>query len=405
MANWLDAIGKQEQTFDPVLGKQTRARFEAERAAYGAKTFGIPVKKSPAANPKNKTSQSRLTGDAGLQRAKDNIAAANKVSAPKSTGSSGGSGGGGSSASASKSLADMLRVKGIEDIYAPALDVINKQRTSATNRYEKNSAQLKNIFDSLSGLAVADQARIKEQFASSIAAQQMAVADRTAEQRTATAAGTEQAVATGAERGGGDAMVVNPIGVAAEEGISRSNEYQTTWENLQRANQAQAEADTRTRGEGYGQQQVAALQDLSNSLEDRLLALSGNEAQVRSDIAAAKFGQETNVAQARYAEEVARRNAAASAAASSASAGANIPKLDQVRQSIGSQRFNALTAQLNTAYTRAYNAINPIDPATGTAKGKIQKPNSNDVLAAWRAAGGNPDLISQAGTIANSIYG
>lgn len=404
MANWLDNIGKQEETFDPVLGKQNRAKFEAERAAYGKKTFGIPIKKSPAANPKNKTSQSRLTGDAGLQKAKDAIAAANKVNAPKkSTGS--GSGSGSSAKTSSKPLTDLLRVKGIEDIYAPALGVINQARTSANKRYETNSANLKNIFDSLSGLAQADQLRIKEQFASSIAEQQMAVANRTAEQRAATAAGTEQAVATGAERGGGDAMVVNPIGVAAEEGISRSNEYQTTWENLQRANQAQAEADTRTRGEGYGQQQVAALQDLSNSLEDRLLALSGDEAQVRSDIAQAKFGQETNIAQAKYAEAVARRNAQAAAAASAASAGSNLPKLDQVRQSIGSQRFNALTAQLNTAYTRAYNALNPIDPATGMAKGKIQKPNSNDVMAAWRAGGGNPDLISQAGTVANSIYG
>ncbi len=375
-----------------------------KRAASGTADTGKTTQKKTTATPKPTASQFGSSTPWAKANAASKTGATAKKPATSTTGG-GSAGGSGGYTSTTKKLSDLLRVPGIEDIYKPVLDVIGQQRTAATNRYEKNSAQLKNIFDSLSGLAAADQLKIKEQFASSLAEQQMAVANRTAEQRAATAAGTEQAVETGAERGGGDAMVVNPIGVAAEEGISRSNEYQTTWENLQRANQAQAEADTRLRGEGYSQQQVAALRDLSNSLEDRLLSLSGNEAQVRSDIAQAKFGQETGIAQANYAEAVAQRNAAAQAAASAASYVPKVPAVDKVRQSLGTQRFNALTNQLNTAYTRAYNTLNPIDPATGQPKSKIQMPKSRDVLAAWTAAGGNRDLITQAGTLANSIYG
>jgi hypothetical protein len=320
----------------------------------------------------------------------------------RTSGTSGGSGGGGTAAPSA--LTDLLKVPGIENIYNPILAQLEAQKTAANARYESNQANLKNIFGALSGLAAADQAKIKEQFTQSITAQQQALASRVAEQRTATAAGVEQAVETGGERGSGPAMGVNPIQVAAEEGISQANAYQTTWENLQRANQAQAVEDTRARGEGYNYQQVAALQGLQQSLEQRLMEIGGNTAKVQSDIAAAKFGQDTGIAQAKYAEALASRNAASSAAASSASAAARaaaaVPAVDKVRNSIGDQRFNALTNQLNTAYTRAWNAKNP-----ATYTGSPKEPTVASVVAAWKAAGGNPALISQAKTIASTIYG
>jgi hypothetical protein len=206
-------------------------------------------------------------------------------------------------------------------VYQPVLANLNDQSDAARKRYETNKANITSIFGALTGLSAADTAAINKQFADSIASQQMSLAARTAEQRAATKAGETQAVATGAERGAGPAMSTNPIAVAAEEGIARSNEYQTTWEALQNTMKNQAVIDTQNRQAGYGQQEVGALQSLAQSLEDRLLALSGDKAQVRSDIAQAQLGARQNVLDAKYQEAQRAKSAAASAAAA-----ANKPK-------------------------------------------------------------------------------
>jgi hypothetical protein len=303
-------------------------------------------------------------------------------------------------ASASSSLTNLLRVPGIDTIYNPILQQLEAQQTAANKRYETNAANLKNIFGALSGLAAADQAKIKEQFTQSLTAASNALQQRTQAATGAMEAGVAQAQATGAERGAGPGMAANPIQTATAEGNARATEYQTTWDNLQRVNQSQAEQDTRTRGEGYGYQQVAAIQDLQRSLEDRLMQIGGNTAQVQSDIAAAKFGQETNVAQAKYAEAVAARNAAIAAANAKASAADKLPALDKLRNSLGSQRFNALTNQLSKAYGTAYGDTNPAT-ATGTRK----EPTIGAIVDRWVNAGGNRDLVNEARTIAEQLYG
>lgn len=209
--------------------------------------------------------------------------------------------------------------------YAPVLDFLKQQEAAAKTRYAENKADIKTIFGALSDVAVKDQARINEQFTKSITQQQMDLAARTAEARTGAAAGVAQAQATGAERGGGPAMATSPVQTAAETGIARSNEYQTTWEALQNANKQQAIVDTQTRQAGYGQQEIGAVRQLAQNLEDKLLAIGGNTAQVQSDIAKAKIGATQTVANANYSEIQAQRAAAARAAAS-ASAAANKPK-------------------------------------------------------------------------------
>jgi hypothetical protein len=227
--------------------------------------------------------------------------------------------------------------------------------------------------------------------------------ERTTAANEATAAGVAQAQATGAERGMGPGMAANPIQTATAEGNARATEYQTVWDGLQRANEAQAIADTESRGAGYNQQKIAAISGLQQSLEDRLMEIGGNTAQVQSDIAKAKFGQETNVAQANYAEAVAARNAAAAAANAQASAAAkaaaNLPAVDKIRNAIGTQRFNALNTQLTNAYGRAWAGKNPVG-----ATGKPVPPNASDVMAEWLAQGGNKDLLNEATTLAKNTY-
>lgn len=214
--------------------------------------------------------------------------------------------------------------------YQPVLDYLKKQETAANQRYATNKADITNLFGALSNVAAEDAARIKEQFTQSIASQQSALAARTAEARQGAAAGIAQAEATGAERGAGPGMAVNPISVATQEGVDRSNAYQTTWQALQEANKQQAVTDVGTRQAGYGQQQVGALKQLSQNLEDRLMEIGGNTAQVQSDIAKAKIGGIQNVAQANYSEtqaaKAAQQRAAAAAAAASAKAKADANK-------------------------------------------------------------------------------
>lgn len=397
MANWLDAIGKQEETFDPKLSKQTQAKQAAAQAEYGKKVFGIPV-----ATPKVGTVASNYGAGAagsvmGKAVPKPSEVKISKPAAPKaSTGASGGA------AKAPASLSSILNVDPT-GMFKPALDFLETQRKFAQSRYESNAANLKNIFGALTGLAAADQAKIKEQYIQSLAASQTAQAQRFAAENAATAQGVAQAEATGAERGMGPGMAVNPIQAAQAEGQAQAGAAQTVWEGLMRANEAQQMQDTRNRQAGYGYQEVAANQALMDSLNERLMGLEESKAGVLGDVAQAKFGVAQNVAQARYQEAVAARNAAASAAAAKAAAAANVPAADRLRNQLGPQRFNALTNQMNTAYTRAYNAKNPVDPVTGKMN-KVQMPNASDVLSAWIAGGGNRDLVNEAKTLSSLLY-
>jgi hypothetical protein len=212
--------------------------------------------------------------------------------------------------------------------YKPVLDFLAQQETAARARYGENKSDIKTIFGALTDVAVQDQARINEQFTQSIAEQQMSLAARTAEARQGAAAGVAASQAAGAERGNGPAMGVNPLQTASDEGIARSNAYQTTWEALQNANKDQAVVNTQTRQAGYGQQQVGAIQQLARNLEDRLMEIGGNTAQVQADIAKAQIGAKQTVANANYQErQTSKQQAAANYRAQlAAQAKANKPK-------------------------------------------------------------------------------
>ncbi len=302
-----------------------------------------------------------------------------------------------------KFLADMLYADPSKQ-FAPALDYLTQQETAAKDRYGKNKASLESILGTLSDLSAKDSARINEQFTQSITQQQQALAARTAEARAGSAAGVAQAAATGAERGAGPGMAVNPIQVATEEGIGQSNAYQQTWEGLMKANQMQAVQDTATRQTGFGFQQAQAVADLQKSLEDRLLALSGNKAQVQSDIAQAKYSAQQQVREAKYGEAMAAaersRQAAAAAAAAKDTFAPGIQGIQQKAQKSGVD-FNGLQAGLSEAYDAAFAKLNP----DGGATRAVQKPSKAEVMAAWtQFNAGNSGAISLANDLAGLLY-
>jgi len=268
--------------------------------------------------------------------------------------------------------------------YQPVLDYLAQQEQAAKNRYAVNNANIKNIFGALTGLTAADSARITKQFTDSLTASKADLAARTAEARAGAAAGTEQAAATGAERGGGPEMAVNPVQVAAEEGIARSNEYATTWQNLQQANQQQAMADISARGAGYGQQEVGAIQQLAQNLEDKLLAIGGNTAQVQSDIAQAKFGQEKDIQEVKFQLSEQAKQAAAQAAAAAAqkpSYGKDIFGL-RSRMADAGVDFETIAGEVAAATEAAYIKLNTVNGVPRTSGAPVT-PNAAAIKAEW----------------------
>lgn len=388
-SDFFNSVGANAGQFGAVLG----TTFGQAANPYAPKTAN-PY--APKPTPTTQIMASNYGMGAGGAVIGKGITPVLKPGANIGTGSGTGTGMG--RPAAQKPLSELLRVPGIDAIYQPVVNYLGQQETAAKDRYAVNNANVKNIFSALTGLTAQDSARITKQFTDSLTASKADLAMRTAEARQGAAAGTAQAAATGAERGSGDAMAVNPVQVAAEEGIARSNEYATTWQALQGANQQQAQADLSARGAGYGQQEVGAIQQLAQGLEDRLLAIGGNTAQVQSDIAQAKFGQETNIAQANYAEAIAARDAAQrAAAAASRPAADNTPAIDKIRQQLGS-RFDGLLNGLTDAYAEAYTRQNP------KGSTKITKPNASDVMAIWVGGGGGTDVVNEANTVARLLY-
>ena len=294
-----------------------------------------------------------------------------------------------------KSIYDYLNVDPTA-IYQPLVDLAQQQKAAAQERYTKNLGDITNIFSALTSVAPKDRVRINDQFKNMLTAQQTALAARTAAATEQGQAGAAQAAATGAERGGGEAMALNPLQTATAEGIGQSNAIASIWEGLQGANQAQALADLENRAAGYTAQQAAAVQGLQQSLGDRLNTIAGTEADIQSQLAQQKFGIAQDIGKAKYANALAAQQAAAAAAATKP---AKLPTIDKIRAAIGTQRFNALNNQLQTAASRAFADLN-----AGRTGGTPVKVTGSDVLNAWRAAGGNPDLLNEATTLAKTIY-
>lgn len=315
----------------------------------------------------------------------------------------------------------------IQSSYNPVLDFLKKQQDQANARYAQNSANLKNIFGALTGIADADIAKINSQFTSSITKQQSDLATRTAEQRAAQSAGAAQAVATGAERGNGPALQGSPTATATEAGIGEANAIQQNWEGLMGAQQANAVTDVKNRGAGYGQQEIAAIDKLMMNRDDDLLGLQGQEAGIQSQIAQAKIARDqaiasgkTEAAQAAqeqlYALQLqdAKNKGAMDVATLKANAsiklkgmgGSGTPKalkgaagIAQAAEAAGFKLSDVIT-QYERAYTDAFDALNPgFDPNAPAAKAP-KTPTKDQVLKFWSSTiAGSPMTATRMGPL------
>lgn len=195
--------------------------------------------------------------------------------------------------------------------FQPALDFIGTQRSQANERYAQNKADIANIFGNLTQVNRESQDRVRSQFETSIANQQMNTAQRMAQARMGAEATQQAAVQAGAERGGGPEgnLAASPAQVASQRAIGDIGTFGTIWEGQQRAIQEQSQQDLQAGLRGLGQQQVLATQQLQRSLADTLNQLSGQEAGIRGDLASAIIGARSQVAQANYNEVLAERAA------------------------------------------------------------------------------------------------
>ena len=315
----------------------------------------------------------------------------------------------------------------IESTYNPVLDFLKKQQAQTSARYEQNAANLKNIFGALTGLSAKDQANVTAQFESTITKQQSDLANRTAEQRAAQAAGAAQAEITGAERGTGPALQGSPTATATEEAIGQSNAIQTNWEGLMGAQKANALTDIMNRGAGYGQQEVAATNQMAQNLQDELSGIEGQQANIQSQIAQAKVARDQAIANneadaAAAADKLIgelrlqelKNKGQMDVAALKANAsirlkgmgGASTPKALKGAAGIA-QRAEAakvdlsdVISQYEAAYTDAFNGLNPnYDPNAPAAKSP-KTPTKDQVLKAWsRTIGGSPETAKRMGPL------
>ena len=210
--------------------------------------------------------------------------------------------------------------------FQPALEQIGKQRVQANERYAQNKADIANIFGTLTQVNTESQNRVNQQFQESVANQQMATAQRVAEARSGAAQTQQAAIKAADERGGGPMgnLAASPVAVEAERGIANQNALQTLFAGQQGAIQQQTIQDLLAAQRGYGYQQLAANQQLGRSLEDVLMGLSGQETDIRGQLAQAQLGARGQVAQANYNEIMQARQAAADAANARTSAAARV---------------------------------------------------------------------------------
>lgn len=309
--------------------------------------------------------------------------------------------------------------------YAPISQMLTQQKSAATLRNQQNAADIKTIFGTLATVRAEDRQKIQQQYATSLQQQQEALAGRTAETRAATAAGQQGAQAAAAELGSGTEVAPQSLTAqAAEQGIARSNEYQTTWNALQQVMNQQAQNDVLASIRGYDYQQVASLDALRKQLEDTLNNLSGQELQNQSALAGAKLSAQQNAmqtelgiqgAQAQAAADVEAANLAsatklgvAETAAQARIQAAQIAAAAKKKSGSGTTKkyentLSGLQAKLtdsglnyNTLSSSVRESINRIKastlrPTTGTGKNKTDNPyygkklTKSDYIAAWRS--------------------
>lgn len=185
----------------------------------------------------------------------------------------------------------------INGIYNPLLANLQAQTQAVNDRYAANSADIKNLFGTLTTLREADKAKIQDQFVNTLAAQQAALAGRTAEVRMNEAAGQAGAQQAAQELGGPATGPVTSLAQqAAERGIAQQNALSTVWQNLQGSQNINNQQSINNQIAGFGGLQVQTSKDLAALQSKELMGLSSQQAQLQSQLAQAKSSYDAAIA-------------------------------------------------------------------------------------------------------------
>jgi hypothetical protein len=306
--------------------------------------------------------------------------------------------------------------------YSPLEALLATQKAAASKRYAQNSADITSIFGALSGLTAEDTARVNKQFTDSITKQQTDYANRVAQQNVEAQAGTKQAAATGAERGSGPAMNVNPIQTAAAQGNADANAALTNWQGLMQAEQAQTIKDVENRGAGYTQQKLGALNQLSRNFEDTLAQFATQDAQLKSQMAQAKIDAQNAYASNDFAAaqaadkqsaalqlqdlknqglmDVATLKAKVALSRGTGSGTTSLKGIEAIMDKANKSGvdFNAVQSSVQDAYNTAYAQKNPDATKAGKA------PSVQEVKAAWYyISSGSPQRMGKNTPVATGL--
>lgn len=310
---------------------------------------------------------------------------------------------------AAQQYADQQLRQQVESTYANTSKALADQIAAAQDRYGANQADLKNIFGTLTTIRSADKAKINQQFTNSIQAAQDQQAARTAQAQAQLKLGQQGAATAGAELGAGPTQMPTDslTSQAVAQGIADSNANQATWGNLMGAMNMQQQGNVDTSVQGYNLQQAAALDQLRRDYEDRLLGMQGQQASLQDQISQAIMGVKGAQAQAQGdlalqelknqgLADVANIRARASLAKGSSSPKAPSYSKDiygfqqRVNDAFGADGFNNLVGTVDAARQLATQRKVAAAQAAGTT---AKAPSTTEIMSAWKAVSGMPQLL------------
>lgn len=294
--------------------------------------------------------------------------------------------------------ADYRKYKSIYDVFAPVQQLQQKQITGVNDRYATNSADIKNLFGTLTTMREQDKIKIQEQFVNTLVAQQNMLAGRTAEVRQSTQAGVDAAQQAESELGGpAGGPVTSLTRQAAERGIAQSNVMSTIWQNQMASQNMNTQAAIQNQIAGYGGQQANITKELGSKREGQLMQLEAQQTEIDQQIAQAK--NDYNIA-------IANNNAAAARDAANRANAYAIAKMNNETDLTIARERNQNSSTTYPANLTGWNSkvqaiggdprtvIDGIEgarekaagPASGRGGLPVTKPSKAQIIAEWKKA-------------------
>jgi hypothetical protein len=302
--------------------------------------------------------------------------------------------------------ADYQQYKGIYDIYAPVQQMQQTQVGAVNDRYATNSADIKNLFGTLTTLREADKIKLQQQTADVLMQQQSDLASRTAEARMNSQSSAQSAQQASSELGGGPAAnTVNALAnQATTRGIAQSNNLGTIWQGMQGAQSLNNLQAIQGQQAAYGGKQADMMKQLDLKHSGELLQLQQQQTQIDQQIAQAKNDYNVAVANrnASAAQAALARNATLQAARIRAGATLGAAKIAADSRTQQPKTYtndasgwsskandagkdpNALSSSLDAAFAKVGGSSTSTMPGSTFPDPTAKKPTKQAILAQWK---------------------